>query len=596
MGIIYKLLIELIGECEEGMKYNVLYISNGATLGGAEQSLLDTLKEIKNRDVIPVVIIPQQGILEMQLQMLDIRYYIIPFENGYCKIGEGSKLKRKDNFRNNFFAALQLQEIIRKENIDIIHINSSTSNTGALAALIAEIPYIWHFREFLEEDFSAEFLDKRLKEKLVDYADLVITISDSVKQKYKKEYGFESVQIYNGIDSSRYKNELTGFITEKKQHNFLISGVISQNKGQWDAIKAVEYLVNEDITNVHLTLLGSGKESFLWIISQYIQKKHLEDYIDIIPFQVDLSQHRRAVQYSITTSKMEALGRCTIEAMFAGNIVIGADTGGTREIIGEDESRGYLYRQGDYKDLAKVMKKAILANKQKKADCRKNAQEFVESVFSLEKYVNKLCYLYTDVLRKRNSNNDKNRKEFIKYLYKRYNNVCEARMMYVNSEIIDNYKRIINLWEQTTNKGHSLSRYLLKYNYRKIALYGMGDLGCKVFKELADTEVEIVYVVDKSPQFINEVFRVLSPEDIMPAVDLLLITVANEEEGIVKRYRNKYSFPVMGVSELLDEILLEEKYKEEKNEKGNNSYFFHASGSICRSRYRGRRNSKGVGT
>ena len=36
---------------------------------------------------------------------------------------------------------------------------------------------------------------------------------------------------------------------------------------------------------------------------------------------------RKKVSYSITGSKMEALGRSTIEAMLAGNIVIGADTG-----------------------------------------------------------------------------------------------------------------------------------------------------------------------------------------------------------------------------------------------------------------------------
>lgn len=34
---------------------------------------------------------------------------------------------------------------------------------------------------------------------------------------------------------------------------------------------------------------------------------------------------------------MEALGRSTIEAMLAGNIVIGADTGGTKELIGLEE-------------------------------------------------------------------------------------------------------------------------------------------------------------------------------------------------------------------------------------------------------------------
>ena len=56
---------------------------------------------------------------------------------------------------------------------------------------------------------------------------------------------------------------------------------------------------------------------------------------------------------------MEALGRVTLEAMLAVNMVIGTYTGGTLELIGENQERGYLYKQGNYRDLAKVMKELM---------------------------------------------------------------------------------------------------------------------------------------------------------------------------------------------------------------------------------------------
>ena len=49
-------------------------------------------------------------------------------------------------------------------------------------------------------------------------------------------------------------------------------------------------------------------------------------------------------------SENEAFGRVTVEGMFAECIVIGANTGGTVEII-KDGVTGLLYQQGDPKDL-----------------------------------------------------------------------------------------------------------------------------------------------------------------------------------------------------------------------------------------------------
>lgn len=42
--------------------------------------------------------------------------------------------------------------LMRSRDIDIVHINTSWTYVGALAAKKAKIPFIWHIREFLEED------------------------------------------------------------------------------------------------------------------------------------------------------------------------------------------------------------------------------------------------------------------------------------------------------------------------------------------------------------------------------------------------------------------------------------------------------------
>ena len=51
-------------------------------------------------------------------------------------------------------------KLYKKENISLIHINSSVSNVGAFADLMTGIPYAWRLREMLEEHFDCEFWDK----------------------------------------------------------------------------------------------------------------------------------------------------------------------------------------------------------------------------------------------------------------------------------------------------------------------------------------------------------------------------------------------------------------------------------------------------
>ncbi len=72
----------------------------------------------------------------------------------------------------------------------------------------------------------------------------------------------------------------------------------------------------------------------------------LKEEVTFLPYVNNLTELRENSDFALVCSRMEALGRVAIEAMLAGLPVIGADTGGTKELIGENEERGYLYRQG----------------------------------------------------------------------------------------------------------------------------------------------------------------------------------------------------------------------------------------------------------
>ncbi len=57
-------------------------------------------------------------------------------------------------------------------------------------------------------------------------------------------------------------------------------------------------------------------------------------------------------------SQSEAFGRVTVEAMMSGCLVIGANSGGTMELVSDNET-GLLYTSGDYSDLAAKIRLAL---------------------------------------------------------------------------------------------------------------------------------------------------------------------------------------------------------------------------------------------
>ena len=376
-------------------RLNVMYICNDLGIGGATLSLIDTLEQMRGY-VNCIVVIRQQYDIIYHLEKLNIQYYIVPFECDYGLKENNSLEKMELNFIEDYDSAKHLVEIIHNEKIDLIHINSSVSNVGAIAGLMAGIPYIWHIRELIHDHFNCCYYNEDLKRELFNKAARIISISDCVKKKVLETYKIESIRMYNGLDIDKYENVIDDKNTYNR--NFLMAGIISEEKGQWDAIRAVEFLIKKGYTDIKLYIIGNANEVFKWSVEKYVKRHDLNNNIYFISFKEDLMLFRKKVSYSITGSKMEALGRSTIEAMLAGNIVIGADTGGTKELIGLEEKRGYLYEQGNYENLALVLEKVINESDAIKKRIQKSAQIYSIKEFDSVKYCKELYQVYLDAV------------------------------------------------------------------------------------------------------------------------------------------------------------------------------------------------------
>lgn len=530
---------------------NVMYIFNDINIGGAARSLVDILSKVKYK-INPTVIVHDNIEVEQIFIEQNIHFYKLHFHLDYVKIGNSNEEKRLENVIESYKVARQLLPIIEKENIHLIHINSSVSSFGAIAALMANIPYIWHVRELMEEQFNCEFLNETLKHYLYKKSDSIITISDYVKDEYHKKYRIDTKRIYNGLDIKKYKMN----IDKDKKYNstFLVAAMITPEKRQWDVIQATQMLVKDGYVNIKVIIVGKGEDRYVWALKKYITRNKLEKNIFILPFQSDLSELRKQSSYAITSSQNEALGRVTIEAMLAGNLVIGARSGGTIEIIGESEERGILYELGNVDALAKVMLKVMNYSNSDKYAIINRAQSYAEKTFDSIAYCDNLIKLYDKVIES--------------FIPKKAENFLNEIKIYceVSKEITNNVRNddvflllkksnaafaIAVKWIEIRQKGYSFKQYFKKENIFSVAIYGIAELGRRLYDELERSEIEVKYFIDRSSNGLEGILPFIMLENGKIDVDAIVVTVALDEQKIIDEIIAKGNNRVIGISEML---------------------------------------------
>lgn len=324
---------------------------------GAQISFVAMLDELMKSGVEPYVVVSEEWELSDALRARGVQVLITPIWEFFDSLdGVFAPVHDPEEVRQQSLASEQLiGQFFLTHKVQLVHMN--TRFAGLIGARVARelcLPYVFHIREYLADDFGLAFKDQKEAAILMNGADRLIAISADVATSLGDEYPDAKIDvIYNGIEVERYS------IGRKKESGTkllrtVLLGRVVEHKGQMQAIEAIRQVERLFEGGVSLHIVGYRPDElspYEQDLINFVEQEDLAELVKFVPFTSDVPEELVNYDVGLVCSQREAFGRVTIEYMMARLAVIGANSGATPELVRHGEN-GLLYAAGDSHSLA----------------------------------------------------------------------------------------------------------------------------------------------------------------------------------------------------------------------------------------------------
>jgi L-malate glycosyltransferase len=315
----------------------VLYITPTPSMYGDNIALIKVMPIFIENGVEPYFIVSRKGPFTEELEKCGLNYSIQlirdtmypPTHNLLDTVLFIPRILKK--LYVNFLAYKKLLPIVEQQNPDLIHSNISTCDIGFRIARKLNVKHVWHVRELGKKDKGYDYFPskKNFEKKLTSQNNYPIFITKVVRDNFSisGEYSI----IYDGVSSK--ENLLTH--VSNKLNQFLFVGRLTKSKGVDLLIDAyIEFSKKAPYLSTQFKLIVAGEfddYSFENGIKKKIANNNLINQIEFIGYSKDAYKLMEQSKGLIITSTFEAFGFITAEGMLNGCLIIGRDTGGTKE-------------------------------------------------------------------------------------------------------------------------------------------------------------------------------------------------------------------------------------------------------------------------
>lgn len=378
----------------------ILYIHHYPGMEGSAISLFIELDGLKRKGVELALVLPKipfsPDFLE-KLESLKIPFFVTDIvqsvvdENKYRAMTICQRIRfLRVLYKKKIVSYFALSRIVKLVKPDIIHTNVGVVHEGFWVSRRYSIPHVFHLREYQDSDFGLKILPSKRRFQSILKKSEVITITDDIRRHFGlEEYG-HAHRIYNGVILQQ-KNRL---LLPKERFFFCASRIIPE-KGLDCAIVAFGSFFQSH-NGFQLIIAGRGPEDYIDDLNSLAEKSGCGNAVKFIG-QIDLNEvynYMSKATALLVCSWYEGLGRMTIEAAFAGCLVIGRNTAGTKEVL--EKTGGFVF--DDNVEIPALMVEVAALSSAEYENKALKAQSLAEEFFSAKVSIDKVYGLYCTLL------------------------------------------------------------------------------------------------------------------------------------------------------------------------------------------------------
>ena len=309
----------------------ILMVSHSAALAGAERSLLACAQYLQEQGHDVVVGVPRKGPLVAKLRAAGL--LVVQAWTPWWMGQRGGSILGLLRLGLAFSAVPQWIVHIAAIRPDLIWTNSAVIPSPGFAAAVTRTPHLWFVRESVLTNPSLHVgISRRIVARLIGrYSCVVATVSEYVAGQIESVVGAQRTIAVcpPPIDVSEYSAASAPGLARAVR--LLFAGTFTADKGLPDVLHAVSGLRKLG-HNVELLIAGSGSPKAVVAMERLSVCLGLREHVRWLGWISDMRSVYADADVLLMTSKNEAYGRVTVEAMAAGLAIVGYNRGGTSEI------------------------------------------------------------------------------------------------------------------------------------------------------------------------------------------------------------------------------------------------------------------------
>ncbi|WP_026725455.1 glycosyltransferase family 4 protein [Flavobacterium sasangense] len=375
---------------------NVLFVHQSAELYGSDRTLLLLMKHINKQKFHPIVVLPNEGPLKIELEKEKIEVHIAPVIKLHRKMFKPqSFIGFLKQLKQGFSILNHLNEI---HQFDLIYSNTLAVLLGFIYARKKGMKHIWHVHEIVE---SPKIVSKVFRFLLNRKSNFFTIYNSNATADFWNSFNnvvnYNSFCIiHNGLempkeDISYDEINLIRRDCFKVKEEIVIAlvGRINRLKGHKLVLNAIEGLDKKLYKVLFIGSSVENQEFYIDDLKTIIKEKKLDNNVLFIPFNNQMDRIWKAVDIAVVPStEPESFGLVAVEAMLAKKPVIASNHGGLTEIIKHKET-GFLIEPNNVKELTNAIE-LLVNDKQLRTEMGEQGYLRAIEEFSIQKYVSKI--------------------------------------------------------------------------------------------------------------------------------------------------------------------------------------------------------------